>query len=110
MEPREQDKPTAPPTLEEQIANSFAQRQRNAALLAEHDAQQEARAEAKRKAAVAAEVEKLARVRLAEWLDGGGTEEEFRQQWPGMLAKFFEDKHTAKAAARQELIDRNRIF
>ncbi len=97
-------------TLEEEMAAAYAERQRQAALVAEFDADQERRREEKRRTAAQAETEELARTRLSEWLDGGSTEEEFRQVWPQMLAEHYGRKHAAKAAERQKLIDENRIF
>ena len=98
------------PTLPEQIANAYAERERHAAIAASIDAEEERRAAEKRKAAAEAETEELARVRLTEWLEAGGTEADFRAQWPAMMAAHFNSKHAVEDAERAALIDAQRVF
>ncbi len=98
------------PTLEEQVANAHAQRERDAAFVASIDAEEERRAEVKRKAAAQAELEALATKRLDEWTTAGGTVEEFRRVWPDMMREHFGRRHAAEDAERQKMIDAQRIF
>lgn len=97
-------------TLPEQIADAYAERERQAAFVANFDAEEERRAEAKRKAEAQAETEELARTRLQEFLDAGLSETELRQQWPMILSEHFGRKNAERDAERQQMINAQRVF
>lgn len=97
-------------TLAEQVAAAWEDREKDAAFVASIDAEEERRAEVKRKTEAEAEVAALAKSRLQEFLDAGLTETEFRLQWPQIVAEHFGRKHAASDAERARLVDLQRVF
>lgn len=99
-------------TLQEQIDSAYADQQRGREFVERLDRENEAAREQERKDQAAREVEDLARTRLSEWLAAGGTEQEFRREWPRMLREHLDNKRGAEDAAHQRLVDstRDQIF
>ena len=92
MEPK--DTPIMPPPPSTK-ATPLERRVEDAERIARYDAQLEARAEQRRKDQAVAETEKFAEARLREWLDAGGSEEDFRRAWPQMMAENLSERRSS---------------
>lgn len=109
-------RPPPPPTE----GTPFERAQKSAENMARYDAAVAAKREQERKDAAAAETEQFAEARLREWLDAGGSEEDFRAAWPQMFGEHLSarrapadaerDDERQRLAERQRLIDQQRVF
>ncbi len=92
MEPIDDLLRPPPPSTKE---TPYERRVENAERMARYDAAVAARAEQRRKDAAAAETEAFATARMAEWLDAGGSEADFRAAWPQMMAEHLTERRSA---------------
>jgi len=67
---------------------------------AEWDRDREREREAERLSGLRQEMDTYRNERLAEWMDHGGTPEQFQSVWPAMMKDFLDGKQAARDAER----------